>query len=136
MKGFAVDFFIVHGIKNNVSVLILLLGVTAVNLRSCGHIQTFFSRNIVVVMNASEDGFFLIGKMTSRGAVRFVTNNQIKFSDGVDFLCLRLMNDINRLICGKDHSHSVFFLFSRLDLLAKTPRIGRCRICQFTAHGQ
>lgn len=57
--------------------------------------------------------------MTSRGAVRFVTNNQIKFSDGVDFLCLRLMNDINRLICGKDHSHSVFFSLAALICLQR-----------------
>ena len=92
--------FIVHRIQNHA---FCCFGGFAIDAWGGGHIQPFCAFDVAGIVYADKGGFVIAVKRCTGGAVRLITNNQVKFRQPV--LCLRLMNDIDGVVGGVDNGH-------------------------------
>ena len=77
-------------------------------------------------------GFVIIVKGSARGAVRFITNNQVKISQVVQLL--GFADDINGVVGGKNHADMVAVM-AFADFLGKLLGVGGGGIAQFMGEG-
>ena len=116
--------FIVHRIQNHA---FCCFGGFAVDARGGGHIQPFCAFDVTCIVYADKGGFVAAVKRRAGGAVRLITNNQVKFGQPV--LRLRLMNDIDGVVGGVDDGH-VFCVIQHAGRLIQAFGVGGGRVVQ------
>ena len=103
--------------------------VIYIDARGGGHIQPFCAFDVIGIVYADKGGFVVAVKCCTGGAVRLITNNQVKFRQPV--LCLRLMNDIDGVVGGVNNGH-VLCVMQHAGRLIQAFGVGGGRVVQVT----
>lgn len=106
MEGFSEHLFVVHRIEDDIARVLLSFGFPTVNLGGSRHVETFFTANVVRVVDALKRRIvFAVDVVAACRTVRFVADDETEV--GHSELLLRFVEDVDRMVGGKNDRDGV-----------------------------
>ena len=103
-----VQGLIIHRVQRHIITLGHCLGTDAVDARSCRHVQAPGSPDVVIVMHPDESAFVIPLIGGTGGAVRLITDDEIKIFQLMHLLSL--MDHVDRMVGAEHHRHVILIM--------------------------